>query len=208
MGVKLKNLIESNEISLDELNSKVLAIDSMNMLYQFLTTIRQRDGSLLLNNEGKVTSHINGLFYRCTKFIEKGLKMVFVFDGKPPKLKSGEIERRTKIKEEARKMHEKALKDKNLDLMKSYASRTTKLTKEMVDESKKFLDALGIPHIQAPSEGEAQAAYLTQKGDAHAVVSQDLIVCSMEVSELLEICLLKGKEKGVGVLNMILLNPR
>jgi flap endonuclease-1 len=173
MGVKLKDFIEAQTIKIENLRGKVCAVDAHNTLYQFLTTIRQRDGMPLVNKEGKVTSHLNGLFYRCTKFMEKGLKLVFVFDGKPPALKITEIQRRAEIKKEAQRQYEEAEKKGDIESMRKFASRTTRLTKDMIEESKELLGLLGIPVVQAPSEGEAQAAYMTKKGDAFAVVSQD-----------------------------------
>src|SRR3989344_553864 len=173
MGVKLKDFIKSKTITLDELNGKILAIDAHNMLYQFITTIRQRDGSLLVNSRGMVTSHLNGLFYRCTSFIERGMKLAFVFDGKAPALKSKEIERRKGLKIDAQLKFEAAQKKGDIDAMRMYGSRTAVLTKEMIEESKELLLLLGIPVVQAPSEGEAQAAYMTSRGDAFAAVSQD-----------------------------------
>jgi hypothetical protein len=32
-----------------------------------------------------------GLFYRTIRMVENGIKPVYVFDGKPPTLKSGEV---------------------------------------------------------------------------------------------------------------------
>src|SRR3989338_8751534 len=90
MGVKLKDLIAPKAIEIKDLRNKVLAVDAHNILYQFLTTIRQRDGTPLTNSEGKITSHLNGLFYRCTSFMEQGLKLAFVYDGIPPRLKAQE----------------------------------------------------------------------------------------------------------------------
>src|SRR3989338_2933529 len=101
MGIKLKDLVAAQPVTLDGLAGKTLAIDTFNMLYQFLTTIRQRDGSLLTDSKGNVTSHLNGLFYRCTKFMEHGLRLVFVFDGTPPGIKSSERGRRAALKQEA-----------------------------------------------------------------------------------------------------------
>ena len=110
MGVSLKELIIKKSIDIDDLSGKVLAIDTFNMLYQFLTTIRQRDGSVLTDSKGKVTSHLIGLFSRTTKFMQKGIKPVFVFDGEAPELKKAERERRRNIKEEAKKQYEVAKK--------------------------------------------------------------------------------------------------
>jgi len=173
MGTKLKDLASIKETSIEELHGKVLAVDAHNILYQFLTTIRQRDGSLLTDSKGRVTSHLNGLFYRTTKLMQKGLKLVFVFDGKPPELKNKETARRKERKKEARVKFEAAKERGEEEEMKKYAARTARLTSEMIEESKELLDYLGIPVVQAPSEGEAQAGQMVKDGKAWAVVSQD-----------------------------------
>ena len=87
MGVAFKDLIISKEISLEELNGKIIFLDAFNILYQFLTTIRGRDGSLLTDSKGNVTSHLTGLFSRTANLLQKGIKPVFVFDGEAPELK-------------------------------------------------------------------------------------------------------------------------
>src|SRR3989344_3433257 len=115
MGVKLKDLIVPKTIEIKDLNNKVLAVDAHNMLYQFLTTIRQRDGTPLTNSEGKITSHLNGLFYRCTKFMEHGLKLAFVYDGIPPKLKALEIASRKEKKQQATEQYNEAKVSGNLE---------------------------------------------------------------------------------------------
>ncbi len=163
MGVQITELLVKKEINLNELANKVIAVDSHLFLYQFLTTIRQRDGSLLIDSKGRVTSHLAGLFTRSTKLIEAGLKLVYVFDGEPPKLKHEERERRKKVKIEAQKKYEEAKKKEDLEEMRKYAARTTRLTPEMIEEAKKLIKALGIPVVEAPSEGEAQAAYMVKK---------------------------------------------
>jgi len=173
MGTQIKCLLKSNEISLNDLNNKTLVIDSYNLLYQFLTTIRSRDGSLLMDSKGNTTSHLVGLFSRITKLMQNNIKLIFVFDGEPPKLKEIERQRRKNIKIEAGKKYEKAVEEKNIEEMKKYASRTTRLTESIIEESKKLISALGLPIVQAPSEGEAQAAYIVKNKDADYCVSQD-----------------------------------
>lgn len=173
MGVAFGDLINSEETTIQALQGKIIAIDAMNMLYQFVTTIRQHDGTPLKDSHGNVTSHLTGLFARCTKLMEKGLKLVFVFDGQMPPLKKLERERRQKLKEEATVAYEEAQASNNVEEMRKFASRTAKVTTEMIEESKELLLALGIPIIQAPSEGEAQAAYMVSKGDCDYVASQD-----------------------------------
>ncbi|MCM2324970.1 MAG: flap endonuclease-1 [Candidatus Woesearchaeota archaeon] len=195
MGTKLSPILVSKEISIQDLSGKKLAVDSFNMLYQFLTTVRQQDGSLLTNSRGKITSHMSGLFFRTTKMMRDNLKLAFVFDGVSPKLKKEERERRQEIKKDAETKYEEAIQKEDLELMRKYAGRTARLTSEMIEESKALIAALGMPIIQAPSEGEAQASYMVKKGDFYAVLSQDtdsLIFGSPKIVKNLSI---SGKKK-------------
>jgi len=206
MGTQIKCLLKSNEISLNDLNNKTLVIDSYNLLYQFLTTIRSRDGSLLMDSKGNITSHLVGLFSRTTKLMQNNIKLIFVFDGKPPKLKEIERQRRKETKIEAEKKYEKAVKEENIEEMKKYASRTTRLTEDVIEESKKLISALGLPIVQAPSEGEAQAAYLSKKGDADYCVSQDFDSLLFGSPRLIRNLSLIGKRKKSG-LSYTTVNP-
>jgi flap endonuclease-1 len=173
MGTKLSSIIPSKEISIEDLKGKKLVVDAFNMLYQFLTTIRQRDGSLLTNSKGKVTSHLSGLFFRISKLMKQDIKLAFVFDGKPPELKKQERQRRAEIKKSAERKYQEAVDEGDIELMKKYASRTTKLTHEMIEEAKELIEAFGLPVIDAPSEGEAQAAHMVKNHDFYALISQD-----------------------------------
>jgi flap endonuclease-1 len=173
MGLDLKGLVTKEKTRLEAFSSKVIAIDAYNTIYQFLSIIRGPDGTLLSDAKGRVTSHLSGLFYRNVNFLSLGIKPVYVFDGKPPSLKFAEIERRKQIKKEATIKYEKALAQGNLEDMRKYAQQTTVMQDGMVDDAKQLLDLFGIPHIDAPSEGEATAAYLTQTGLAYAAASQD-----------------------------------
>jgi len=173
MGVAITDLLKGKELSFEELNNKVLAVDAFNMLYQFLTTIRMSDGTPLKDSKGNITSHLIGLFNRTTTLMSKGLKLVFVFDGEAPLLKKVERERRNKVKANALMKLKEAEQREDIDAMKKYSGRTARLDSEMIEEAKQLLSALGLPVIQALSEGEGQAAHLVKKGDAYAVVSQD-----------------------------------
>ncbi len=159
--------------SLETFGSKVVAIDAYNAIYQFLAIIRGPDGLHLSDDQGRVTSHLSGLFYRNIKFLSFGIKPVYVFDGKPPSLKSAEIEHRKQIKRDATVKYEKALKAGDMQEARKFAQQTTSMRDSMVKDSKKILELFGIPVIQAPSEGEATAAHLTQTGHAYASASQD-----------------------------------
>lgn len=173
MGVDLADIILEDSATLDDLSNRTLAVDAYNTLYQFLAIIRQPDGTPLKDRSGRVTSHLSGLLYRTSNLAEKGIKLVFVFDGKPPELKEMEIRRRRQVKEEATERYERALREGRIHEAKTYAQATSQVKDLMVEDSKRLLDALGVAWIQAPSEGEAQAAFMAMKGDVWAAASQD-----------------------------------
>ena len=147
MGTNLKDLLVMKEIEFKDLKDKILVVDTFNVLYQFITTIRQRDGTPLKDSHGRVTSHLTGLFNRTTRLMKEGIKLAFVFDGEPPELKQKERMRRTELKKEAMKMFKAAKKKGDEAEMKKYAARTSKLTGEMIEESKELIAALGLPVI-------------------------------------------------------------
>ena len=173
MGVQLTNLVPKKEITFDELKNKKIAIDASQMLYQFLSSIRQKDGTPLMDMEGRTTSHLVGLSSRIPNLMNKGLKLCFVFDGKPPKQKKEELELRYKRKTEAKARLEQAKEEGDEDSIKKYTQQSISVYKEMADESKEFIKALGLPVIQAPSEAEAQAAFMAEKKDMDYVASSD-----------------------------------
>ncbi|MGD0029555.1 MAG: flap endonuclease-1 [Candidatus Bathyarchaeia archaeon] len=173
MGVNLRDLVPKTAVKLEDLGGKSIAIDAYNALYQFLAIIRQPDGTPLKDNAGRVTSHLSGLLYRTSNLVEMGIKPIYVFDGTPPALKEVEIKRRAKVKEEAAVRYERALKEGKMEEARVYAQATSRLKDYMADDSKKLLDLMGIPWVQAPSEGEAQAAHMVKRGHADYCASQD-----------------------------------
>lgn len=173
MGVNLSAIIESQRIGFDFLTGKTLVVDSYNIIYQFLSSIRQRDGTPLMDESGNITSHLAGLFYRTINLTEKGINLMFVFDGKPPDFKKAEVERRRNIRTEAKEKWDNALKEGNIEDAKKYARMSSSMSAEIVEESKNLLTYLGFPVIQAKSEGEAQAAKICMDGKAWGIASQD-----------------------------------
>lgn len=173
MGLNLKELVVREKTKLESFSNKVIAIDAYNAIYQFLASIRGPDGMQLTDSEGRITSHLSGLLYRNINFLSLGIKPVYVFDGKPPSLKTAEIERRRQIKKDATVKYEKAIASGDLAEARKFAQQTTSMKDGMVDESKEILEFFGIPYIDAPSEGEATAAHLTNTGQAYASASQD-----------------------------------
>ncbi|MCD6109007.1 MAG: flap structure-specific endonuclease, partial [Thermoplasmata archaeon] len=157
MGVNIGDLLIKEECSLRDFSNKVIAVDAYNTIHQFLSIIRQRDGTPLKDSKGRITSHLSGLLYRTANLVEAGIRPVYVFDGEPHPLKAKTLENRKEIKEIAEKEWQKALEEGDLEKAKSMAQRTSRITDEIIEQSKKLLDALGIPWVQAPGEGEAQA---------------------------------------------------
>ena len=173
MGLDLKPLLIREKTKLESFTNKIVAIDAYNAIYQFLAIIRGPEGLHLSDAQGHVTSHITGLFYRNINFLSLGIKPIYVFDGKPPSLKSAEIEHRKQIKKDATVKYERAMSEGKMDDARKYAQQTTSMKDGMVEDSKHLLDLFGIPYIQAPSEGEATAALLTTTGHADVAASQD-----------------------------------
>ncbi|MBU2589598.1 MAG: flap endonuclease-1 [Nanoarchaeota archaeon] len=198
MGVKLTELVPKEELSWEKLNNKVLALDASNVIYQFVSSIRQPDGTPLKDKHGNITSHLVGLFSRTTNLLTKGLKPAFVFDGKPPKLKQKEIERRKAIKSQAKEKYEQAKEDEDEASMLKYSRQVSKLTPDMIKEAKELVKALGLPVIQAPSEAEAQAAYICRKKNAWAVASQDYDCLLFKAPRLIQNLTLAEKRKLPG----------
>ena len=175
MGVKISTLCEDSKkiITFGNLVGKRVAMDAFLLLYQLLSSIRGVDGTPLKDHSGRVTSHLSGLFYRTINLLEKDIKPIFVFDGPPNVLKMAEIERRRAAKHKATKqMHEAQDLGQKAEA-KKFAQATSRLTGEMIEESKVFIQAMGFPVVQAKQDGEAQAAYMVNQGHAWAVGTQD-----------------------------------
>ncbi len=173
MGVKISDLIYARRIELERLSGKLVAIDAFNAMYQFLSIIRQRDGTPLMTSRGEITSVHSGMFYRTAKLLTIGIIPVYVFDGEPPPFKRETVEEREEIRKEAMKKWREALEAGKIEEARKYAQAALSPTQEMIDDAKKILKYMGVPIVQAPSEGEAQAAFMARKGDVYAAGSQD-----------------------------------
>jgi len=173
VGLPLKDIVSAQELPWEALAGRTLAVDGYNAVYQFLATIRQRDGQLFTDPEGKVTSHLMGVFYRTTSLLREGVLPLWVFDGKPPERKAGTIRQRIAAKEKAEEQWQQALAAGDLETARRKAAQTSRLTRPMVEELMTLLGALGVPALQAPGEGEAQAAFMAGKGTVWASASED-----------------------------------
>ncbi|UCD03370.1 MAG: flap structure-specific endonuclease, partial [Candidatus Aenigmatarchaeota archaeon] len=208
MGVNLREIVTHREIEMDSLNGKTIAIDALNIIYQFLSIIRDRfTGEPLKDSQGNITSHLSGLFYRTTRMLEGGITPVFIFDGKPPDFKKGVQEERQKIKEDAQKKLEEAIKEGDRERIRLYAQQTSKVTSDMLDDAKELLQAMGIQYVEAPSEGEAQASYMNRKGLVYACGSQDWDALLFGSPRLIRNLASTGKRKLPGKESYVNVNP-
>lgn len=173
MGVQLGDIVTKQKVELEQLRGRIVAIDAMNSLYQFLSIIRQHDGELLRDSKCRITSHLSGLFYRTANFVEAGIRPVYVFDGEPPRLKQKTVEQRRAVRAEAAVEWKKALDAGRVEEAKKFAQRAGRVDEQMIRQAQTLLSHMGLPWVQAPGEGEAQAARLVQRGDAWAAASQD-----------------------------------
>ncbi len=202
LGVNLTPIMVKQVLRLEDLRGKSFAVDANNFLYQFLSLIRTQDGTPLKDSSGRITSHLAGLMFRATRLMhDYGMDLVFVFDGKPPKLKEQEILKRRELREKATLEWEKALRMGDYATAFSKAVMTSRLTKPLIDDAKQLLEFLGIPYIQAPSEAEAQTAYMNVRGDVWASSSKDYDSLLFGTPRLLRYLTISGTEflpsKGV-----------
>jgi len=201
MGLaEIRQLIKDcvKEVSFENLSGSIVAIDAFNALYQFLTAIRQPDGTPLMDSKGRITSHLSGIFYRTKRLLEYGIKPVYVFDGKHPDFKKKEIEIREELKKKLEEKYKKAIELGIKSDMKKYSAGTVRLTPEIVEDSKRLLDAMGIPYVQAPSEGEAQTARMVSDGVVDYAGTQDYDVLLFGAKKAVRNLVITGKKKVRG----------
>lgn len=195
MGLQIGDIVPRKEISFSELKGKVIAVDAFNAIYQFLSSIRQPDGTPLMDEKRRVTSHLSGLFYRNTALLSEGIKLIYVFDGEYHPLKDKTHEIRQDAKDAAQEKFHTALEEEDIEAMGRYSRGFSKLTGEMIDESKELLSAMGIAIVQAPGEGEMQCSYLVKSGQAYAVASQDYDALVVGGTKLIQNLTLARKRK-------------
>ncbi|KAI0027780.1 PIN domain-like protein [Vararia minispora EC-137] len=164
--------ISNHEIK--TLFGRKVAIDASMSIYQFLIAVRQQDGEMLTNDQGETTSHLMGFFYRTIRIVENGIKPAYVFDGKPPELKSGVLAKRFERREEAKEGEEEAKETGTAEDMDRFSRRQVRVTREHNEECRKLLALMGIPVVIAPSEAEAQCAELARGGKVYAAGSEDM----------------------------------
>uniref|UniRef100_A0A1I7Y9V9 Flap endonuclease 1 n=1 Tax=Steinernema glaseri TaxID=37863 RepID=A0A1I7Y9V9_9BILA len=174
--------IRSNEMK--AYFGRKVAIDASMSIYQFLIAVRQ-DGSQLTNADGEATGHLMGMFYRTIRMIDNGIKPCYVFDGKPPELKSGELEKRTERRAEAEKELAAAKEKGDTETISKFERRLVKVSKEHNEECKRLLRLMGVPVVDAPCEAEAQCAALARSQKVFATATEDMDALTFGSSVLL-----------------------
>jgi len=196
MGVALRDIIAEYKAPVTwEALGGIAAVDAHNALYQFLSIIRQPDGTPLMDQRGRVTSHLSGILFRTSNFIEKGIRPVYVFDGTPPAFKQATIESRRMVRDQAHARWEEALDRGEVAEAYKQARSSSKVDAEVISTSKTLVRLLGLPVVDAPSEGEAQAAEMVCRGDARYVVSQDYDTLLFGAPLLVRNLTVSGKRK-------------
>lgn len=207
MGVDISDIVLKRPTSLKEHRGSILAVDAYNVLYQFLSNIRQPDGTPLMDSTGRVTSHLSGIFFRTVSFLQNGIRPVFVFDGKPHQLKARTISERRLVKEKTIAELELAREAGDQERVRSLSSRINYITDDMIEESKDLLSLMGIPAIFAPSEGEAQASLLSRAGRVNGVISQDYDCLLFGARKVFRNFVASGRRKIPGRNFYVTVNP-
>eukprot|EP00912_Choanoflagellata_sp_UC4_P002019 UC4_evm9s1290 len=150
-----------------------VAIDASMSIYQFLVAVRS-GGENLTNADGETTSHLMGIFYRTIRMVTNGVKPLYVFDGKPPDMKGGELAKRKEAREKAEKSLQDAKETGNSEEVEKFNRRLVRCTPQHNKECQELLTLMGIPYVEAPCEAEAQCCELAKAGKVWATATEDM----------------------------------
>ena len=198
MGVKLSDLTEPKSMEMEDLRGKKVAIDTYNIVYQFMSAIRQPDGYPLCDSKGRTTSHLTGLLHRTASLIEAGIEPVFVFDGKPHPLKQATLDGRKERREKAEQEWKDAVERGDMKTAHTKAQQTSRMTDEVKESAKELIRYMGLPIVDAPSDGEQEAAYICRRKDVWATASQDFDSLLFGTPVLLRNLTMTGRRKVPG----------
>ena len=195
MGVDITDIVKTKELKTDDLLGKKIVVDSLNWIYQFLSTIRQFDGTPLKDSKDRITSHLSGLFYRNAKLLSSGVKMIYVFDGEAPEAKKETSKKRRKIRQKAKEEWKKAKEKGDFEKARKKSQQSSQITDYIIKSSKTLLDLMGIPAIQAKGEGESLCAQIVSDGNAYAAASQDFDTLLFGCPRLIRNLSISGRKK-------------
>lgn len=187
---------------LDNVNFKgtLIAIDVSILLYQVIISIRN-SGADMINNQGEITSHILGLFNKTIHLLKMNIIPIYVFDGKPPELKSKIINSRRDVKQRA---YEKLLEDITDEEKIKYFKRSVSISRKQINECMELLDIMGIPYMEAPEEADSQCAELVKCGIADGVLTEDMDIMTFGANKIYRNLTSYNKDNMVICMNDVL----
>jgi flap endonuclease-1 len=199
MGIKgLTQLIKKNSPgsiqhnALYTMKDKRIAIDTSIFLYKSLMNVRSK-GDYLRNTDGKVVSHIQGLYYKTNQLLTLGITPIYIFDGKPPQEKRDCIKARVKKAEECKVKMENT---ENSEEKKILEKGTIRMKKEYIDDLKHLFSLMGVSYIHADGEAEAYASELCRLGFVDAVMTEDMDTLSYGCPQMIRGCIDKSIKRS------------
>jgi flap endonuclease-1 len=163
----LRQLAVIRSVGYDELDGDVIAVDAHNWLYRYLTTtVKFTSEDVYTTAAGEEVANLIGVVQGVAKFLEHDLTPVFVFDGGVTELKEAEVERRREQRAEAEERMAEAKEAGDAIAAARLESRTQRLTEVIHETTRGLLERLDVPMIEAPAEGEAQAAAMARQDPA------------------------------------------
>jgi len=170
----LRDLAVVETVSFEAVEGSTVAVDAHNWLYRYLTTtVKFTREEAYTTTDGREVANLIGIVKGVPKLLEHDLTPVFVFDGGPSELKADEVERRRERREEAERRLETAREEGDEVEIARLASRTQRLTDVIQETSRELLGVLDVPVVEAPAEGEAQAAHMARRGRVDYVETED-----------------------------------
>jgi flap endonuclease-1 len=201
MGIKgLTQLIKQNSpdaietTNLHKLSGKKVAIDASLFMYKMLINMRTTKNAYFTNKDGKVISHITGIFYKTSNYLAVNITPIYVFDGKPPKNKRDVLDKRNaKVTNAKESMENTSLTEEEKNNLEK---KTVRLTKEYIDDIKQLLDLMGVSYVQANGEAEAYASEMCRQGFVDYVVTEDMDTLAFGCPRMIRTCLDKSIKRG------------
>jgi len=170
----LRSLAAIEDVSFEDVSGSVVAVDAHNWLYRYLTTTVRftRDGAYT-TTDGTEVANLIGVVQGLPKFFEHDLTPVFVFDGAVTDMKDDEIQERREQREQREEKLADAREAGDVTEVARLDSQTQRLTDAILRTTRRALELLDVPVIEAPAEGEAQAAHMARQGDVDYVGTED-----------------------------------
>lgn len=192
--IKQKSPSSIQTTALYSLSGKRVAVDTSIFLYKSLSNYRH-NGEYLRNKDGKIVSHIIGIFYKTIQYLAVGITPIYIFDGKPPVEKKEVLQERTKKAEESKILSQTS---HNPEEALKHEKSSIRVKKHHIDDIKQLFDLMGISYIHPDGEAEAYASELCRIGFVDYVVTEDMDTLAHGCPKMIRNCMDKSiKRKDV-----------